>query len=81
MSLFLTIVVIMLLFANPPLTESMSSLITYELDHEFAGDLASLGIEYQSSDDNDFEIVVTIDKWNVDDDVFTFLEDNCNSYC
>ena len=59
----------------------MSSLITYELDHEFAGDLASLGIEYQSSDDNDFEIVVTIDKWNVDDDVFIFLEDNCNSYC
>ena len=59
----------------------MSSLITYELDHEFAGDLASLGIEYQSSNDNDYEIVVTIDKWNVDDDVFTFLEDNCNSYC
>jgi hypothetical protein len=59
----------------------MSSLITYELDHEFAGDLASLGIEYQSSDDNDYEIVVTIDKWNVGDDVFTFLEDNCNSYC
>ena len=59
----------------------MSSLITYELDHEFAGDLSSLGIEYQSSDDNDFEIVVTIDKWNVDDDVFIFLEDNCNSYC
>ncbi len=59
----------------------MSSLITYELDHEFAGDLASLGIEYQASNENDYEIVVTIDKWNVDDDVFIFLEDNCNSYC
>ena len=59
----------------------MSPFITYELDHEFAGDLASLGIEYQSSSENDYEIVVTIDKWNVDDDVFIFLEDNCNSYC
>ena len=59
----------------------MSPFITYELDHEFAGDLASLGIEYQSSNDNDYEIVCTINKWQVDDDVFIFLEDNCNSYC
>jgi hypothetical protein len=33
-------------------------MIQYTFDHEYAGDLASLGIEYQSGD-NDYEIVVT----------------------
>ena len=33
-------------------------MIKYTFDHEYAGDLASLGIEYQSGD-NDYEIVVT----------------------
>ena len=32
-------------------------MIKYTFDHEYAGDLASLGIEYQSSD-NDSEIIV-----------------------
>lgn len=59
----------------------MSPFITYELDHEFAGDLAELGVSYEQSNENDYEIVVTINKWQVDDDMFTFLEDNCNSYC
>ena len=33
-------------------------MIKYTFDHEYAGDLASLGIEYQSGD-NDYEIIVT----------------------
>ena len=54
MSLFLTIVVIMLLFANPPLTK-------FVLDHEYAGDVASLGLSYESGD-NDYEIIVSVDS-------------------
>ena len=54
MSLSLTIVVTMLLFVNPPLTE-------FILDHEYAGDVASLGIDYRSAD-NDYEIIVTVNN-------------------
>ncbi len=32
-------------------------MIKYTFDHEYAGDLASLGIEYESGDD-DHEIIV-----------------------
>ena len=31
------------------------------LDHEYAGDVASLGLEYQSAD-NDYEIIVNVDR-------------------
>ena len=58
----------------------MSSTITFELDHEYAGDLASLGVEYQSSDDNDYEIIVTVDKWQCDDQLFGYLDTNCNAW-
>ena len=34
-------------------------MIQYTFDHEYAGDLASLGIEYQSGD-NDYEIIATV---------------------
>ena len=36
---------------------SMSSTITFEFDHQYAGDLASLGIEYMSCK-NDYEVEV-----------------------
>jgi len=35
-------------------------MMTFILDHEYAGDVASLGIEFQSAD-NDYEIVVSIE--------------------
>ena len=31
------------------------------LDHEYAGDCAALGLEYESAD-NDYEIIVTVDR-------------------
>jgi len=31
------------------------------LDHIYAGDVASLGLEYQSGD-NDYEIIVSVDR-------------------
>ena len=31
------------------------------LDHEYAGDVASLGLEYQTGD-NDYEIIVSVDR-------------------
>ena len=37
------------------------STITFVLDHEYAGDCAALGVEYQAGD-NDYEIIVSVDK-------------------
>tara|TARA_B100001939_G_scaffold215603_1_gene185403 strand:+ start:973 stop:1194 length:222 start_codon:yes stop_codon:yes gene_type:complete len=52
-------------------------MISYVFDHEYAGDLASLGIEYQSSNDNDYEIVVT----EFDDHKLTdYLKEHCSHY-
>ena len=47
----------MLLFVNPPLTE-------FILDHEYAGELVSLGIEYLPSIDDDYSIEVNLPKWH-----------------
>ena len=55
-------------------------MIRLTFDHEYAGDLASLGVEYQSSDDNDYEIIVTVDKWQCDDQLFGYLDTNCNAW-
>ena len=37
------------------------SLTEFILDHEYAGDVASLGIDYRSAD-NDYEIIVTVNN-------------------
>ena len=58
----------------------MSSQITFEFDHEYAGDLAALGIEYKSNVDDDYTIDVTVDKWQCDDQLFGWLDTNCSAW-
>ena len=38
-------------------------MISYVFDHEYAGDVASLGLGFESAD-NDYEIVVSIEHDN-----------------
>ena len=57
----------------------MSNMITFEMDHSFAGDIASLGIEYQTCDDNEY-IRATVNKWQCDDTLFAWLDDNCDGW-
>ena len=56
----------------------MSSTITFEFDHQYAGDLASLGLEYESIDDA--TISVTVNKWQCDDELFGYLDTNCEGW-
>ena len=58
----------------------MSSMITFELDHSFAGDLASLGVEYVPNDHDDYLIDVTVNKWSFSDQLFAWLDDNCEGW-
>ena len=58
----------------------MSNVITFEMDHSFAGDLASLGIEYQTNETDDCLIDVTVNKWECDDQLFGYLDTNCEGW-
>lgn len=51
-------------------------MIRLTFDHEYAGDLASLGIEYYSKD-NDYEIECMISQ---DHELFEQLKDASNDY-
>ena len=55
------------------------NMITFELNNSFADDLASLGLEYQTTDDADY-IRVTLNKWDCDDQLFGWLDDNCDGW-
>ena len=52
-------------------------MVSFIFDHEYAGDLASLGIEYQSHPDNDYEVIV---ETNSDDPMINYLKDNADCY-
>ena len=58
----------------------MAQTITFEFDHEYAGDLAALGVPYSPSLDNDYEITATVNKWLCPQDVFEILDTNCNAW-
>ena len=55
-------------------------MITFELDHSFAGDLASLGVEYVPNETDDYLIDVTVNKWSFSDQLFAWLDDNCEGW-
>ena len=54
-------------------------MITFELNSSYADDLASLGLEYQTTDDTDY-IRVTVNKWDCDAQLFGWLDDNCDGW-
>ena len=56
----------------------MNNNITFEFDHSYAGDLASLGLEYTSVDDA--TVSVTVNKWECDDTLFAILDTNCDGW-
>ena len=58
----------------------MSNMITFELDHSFAGDLASLGVEYVPNETDDYLIDVTVNKWECNNELFGYLDDNCTGW-
>ena len=78
MSLSLTIVVIMLLFVN--LIDSMSSTITFELHKQYVDDLSFMNIDWVVNDADDRYVDVSVDKWQCDDNVFSYLDDNCTAW-
>ena len=55
-------------------------MITFEFDHEYAGDLAAMGIEYQTNEHDDCTIDVTINKWQCNDQLFGWLDTNCSAW-
>ena len=58
----------------------MSNMITFEMDHSFAGDLASLGVEYVPNEHDDYLIDVTVNKWSFCDTLFAWFDDNCEGW-
>ena len=58
----------------------MKQTITFEFDSQFADDLASLGIEYVPNETDDSVIDVTVNKWNIDSDLFGLLDTNCQAW-
>ena len=55
-------------------------MITFEMDHSFAGDIASLGIEYVPNEHDDCLIDVTVNKWSFCDTLFAWFDDNCEGW-
>ena len=58
----------------------MSNMSTFEMDHCFAGDLASLGVEYVPNECDDCLVDVTVNKWECDDQLFGYLDTNCEGW-
>ena len=58
----------------------MTNMITFEMDHSFAGDIASLGIEYVPNEHDDYLIDVTVNKYSFCDQLFAWLDDNCEGW-
>ena len=52
-------------------------MLSFIFDHEYAGDLAALGIEYQSHPDNDYELIV---DEPCDHPMIDYLMDNADCY-
>ena len=57
----------------------MAQTITFEFDHQYAGDLASMGIPFDACDDGDY-IRATVNKWLCPKDVFEFLDTHCDGW-
>ena len=55
-------------------------MITFELDHQYAGDLASLGVEYVPNQHDDTLIDVTVDKWQCEEGLYELLDSSCTGW-
>ena len=58
----------------------MKQTITFEFDYRFADDLASLGVEYVPNKTDNELIDVTVNKWDIDAELFGLLDDNCQAW-